>query len=305
MGDKVDDFVRQLEAEQQAAKAGNENVVNESVNEEIGDTTEMQSENIEPEVITEEQSDNQESEAESSDDELLNSIANATEQADNLDTLPKNVQKKINRDNAARKRAEEELARAQEEIARLRMQHPATSNAPVNQFQDDEIDESLPVSEQVKLHLAAEKRQQQTEENIARESARINKLSELAAGKAEKARAVFDDYDDVVAPVVQKFTDKPHILLAIPQCENMGKVMYYLGKNPAYTADLLNITDPLEAAMKIGKLDAKLSQKPATKKVSTAPKPTEKVGSTAGHGSKAPEVLKMDSKTFREFVKTL
>lgn len=247
-------------------------------------------------------SDDSEKDELSEDDKLLSEIALAVEEKE--ESLPKNVQKKINRETAARKQAQEELLRLQQENARLIALGVGKSNDDysVNVNFDDE---DLTVQESVKRALAAEKQKIAQEEQFKRQTEYLNNLSNLAAEKADKARSIFPDYDDVVSPLNEKLGSNPALMLGIAKCDNMGKVLYYISKNAEYQKEILQTKDVMDIALKLGKLDNKLSQKPVTKKVSSAAKPVEKSGATAGHGSSSPDVLSMNAKQFDAYLKSL
>lgn len=247
-------------------------------------------------------SDDSEKDELSEDDKLLSEIALAVEEKE--ESLPKNVQKKINRETAARKQAQEELLRLQQENARLMALSVGKSNDDysINVNFDDE---DLTVQESVKRALAAEKQKIAQEEQFKRQTEYLNNLSNLAAEKADKARSIFPDYDDVVSPLNEKLGSNPALMLGIAKCDNMGKVLYYISKNAEYQKEILQTKDVMDIALKLGKLDNKLSQKPVTKKVSSAAKPVEKSGATAGHGSSSPDVLSMNAKQFDAYLKSL
>lgn len=300
MSDKIEEFIRSLES---TPPVEVEKIVEVVENEYADSEDENSVENV---VETEENNAevvNSESDDEEHDDEqdLIDSIANARQAEESLESLPKNVQKKINRETAARKQAEEENGKLRQQLASFSSSAPAPSQvAPVDEFY---INEDLPVGEQIKLHLQAQEKQREANELSRKQSAHFAALSEQAQAKSDKGRSMFADYDEVVAPITRQLTST--LLMVLPKCEHMGKVLYYLGKNPVVASDFFKTTDSMELVMKVSKLDQKLSKKPVAKKVSSAPKPSPKVGSVAGHGSKAADVGNMKMSDFKNFYKTL
>jgi len=58
--------------------------------------------------------------------------------------------------------------------------------------------------------------------------------------------------------------------------ENGPEVLYYLGKNPALADEIARLS-PLSAARELGRIEAKLLNKPEAEKVSKAPAPAPKI----------------------------
>lgn len=91
----------------------------------------------------------------------------------------------------------------------------------------------------------------------------------------EKMRKEVPDYDEIVGN--EDLNISQPVAQAILLSDNGPKLALYLGKNPA-EADRISQMNPYQAAMELGKLEAKLSA-PAAKTISNAPAPLNPVAS--------------------------
>lgn len=98
-------------------------------------------------------------------------------------------------------------------------------------------------------------------------------LDDLFTAGSEK----YEDFDEVVSsqnvPITKMIRDA---ILDIDDIDLQTEVSYYLGKNPKEVIALKRLS-PIRQVMEIGKLEAKLSAKPVTKRPSAAPKPVTPV----------------------------
>jgi hypothetical protein len=62
----------------------------------------------------------------------------------------------------------------------------------------------------------------------------------------------------------------------ITEMDNGPEVLYYLGKNPDIASQLSQLP-PLSAARELGRIEAKILNKPSGEKVSKAPSPAPKI----------------------------
>ena len=120
--------------------------------------------------------------------------------------------------------------------------------------------------------------------NVAEESKHAQTLTQKRAAAMTK----YDDFREVaenpqVAAIVVK---APAMNEAIANCENMGDIMYFLGKNPAEAARIAGL-NPYQQVMEVGRLEDKIKAAPPVKTVSKAPDPVKTVG--GGGDTKVPD----------------
>lgn len=88
--------------------------------------------------------------------------------------------------------------------------------------------------------------------------------------REEEARDKYDDFEQVAYNPNLRITD---VMAETIQSSDIGPdVAYYLGSNPK-EADRISKMSPFLQAKEIGKIEAKLSAEPITKKTSSAPAP--------------------------------
>ena len=114
--------------------------------------------------------------------------------------------------------------------------------------------------------------------------------------KVEDARDKYDDFDEVVmSPDNTFFTDT--LFAALSEEENGTDVAYHLASNPKLGRELASLS-PMKAVLRIGKLSAKLAEKP-TRKQTGAPTPVKTVNS----GSAPQGLTPYTAKTMAEYAK--
>lgn len=186
---------------------------------------------------------------------------------------PTGVQKRINQLTGRMRQAERE-ADYWRGVAEGRNAQPSGQQEPAqprkkldpNDFNSD-AEYLEAVAEQHKKELRAEiERERQQDAERERQAA--------IAKSAEAARKKYNDFDEVALdptlPVTQHMYDA-----AIG--ENLGDVLYHLGKNPAEARRISQLSTT-QQVKEIGKIEARLTAQPATKRTTNAPTPPPKVG---------------------------
>ena len=108
----------------------------------------------------------------------------------------------------------------------------------------------------------------------------------------------YEDFEDVVRSPNVKITEiMRDAILDIDDLDMQAEVSYYLGQNPKEVL-AWNRLSPLRQAKEIGKLEARLSAKPASKRPSAAPKPVSPVS-----GGKTDSSVITGDEDFETFVK--
>lgn len=114
--------------------------------------------------------------------------------------------------------------------------------------------------------------------------------------RADVFRETHEDFDAVAkSPEMMRFyTDyAPHLAEAIESNEKGPEIAYHLGENPDVAIKLARMS-PIQAAVEVGKLEAKLSTDPKPKAVSKAPDPINPVGGGQGVVDKDPTEMNDD-----------
>lgn len=269
----IDAFVAELTAQENAQQNG-------EVEQEQDETIEAPEQETVEEVETPEDSDEQEQsdEAEQNDDELLDRISKAGEETE---SLPKNVQKKINRDNAARKEAEERAARLEAELEALR------TKGTRHHGNNDEVQLPKTAEEfQQAIEYALEQREAKKAESErkAKEQQEFQALQLKAKAHEERGNELFEDFEQKVVPDVFS----PAMALEIARIDDStaaAKVAYYLGANPVL-AKSIKALPAIDQIREIAAIKARLSVRQQSKVASSAKKPLSNVGSSAGSNLK-------------------
>lgn len=131
-------------------------------------------------------------------------------------------------------------------------------------------------TEAAKLQIQEDERRRSNEQKKAKFVAREDDFSSET-----------DDYHDTI-----RATDFPlskTMLDVALEMENGPAVLYYLGKNKDIARSLYNLS-PLNAAIELGKIEAKVSVKKGPA-VSNAPPPTPKIKATDASPQKKPEEM--------------
>lgn len=255
------------------------------------------------------------SEAETSDDELLELVSKAgADDEDDKDadtTLPKNVQKKINRDNAARKAAEQKAAELQAELDALSARYQPTSGTSPEGTPEQPQTAEERFRAEVRRVIQEEKQQVLLEEKRAKEREEIKQLEGQAQIIEARGKELFDDFDAKVT--ADKFS--PIMMMEIAKISDGtqgAKVAYYLANSPTL-AKMIKSMPIIDQIREINAIKARLSVRPQSKVVSTAKKPLSNVGATAGSNltketdskdTDASGIRKLD-KSFDELTKKL
>lgn len=100
--------------------------------------------------------------------------------------------------------------------------------------------------------------------------------------RASVFRAKQADYDDIAnAPEIARvYGQAPHLADIVESSEAGPEIAYYFGNNPDIAANIANMS-PYNAAIEIGKLEAKVLVAPKPKNITQAPTPIQPVG--GGH----------------------
>jgi hypothetical protein len=106
-------------------------------------------------------------------------------------------------------------------------------------------------------------------------------LLEAYQDREEDARVRYDDFEQVAYNPNLSVTDV--MAQTIQASDNGPDVIYYLGSNPK-EASRISALPPILQAKEIGKIEAKLTSNPPTKRTSTAPAPIAPVAArTSGN----------------------
>jgi hypothetical protein len=129
----------------------------------------------------------------------------------------------------------------------------------------------------------AEKDTQKTVNDLAKseEAERQERINNFAQ-KANVFRAEKADFDEVAnAPEIAKvYGQAPHLADIVESSEAGPEIAYYFGNNPDIAAKIGSMP-PYQAAIEIGKLEAKVQTAPKPKNITQAPTPISTVG--GGH----------------------
>lgn len=186
-------------------------------------------------------------------------------------------------DKAYRRTAEAEARAklAEERVAELVKPKTPQGEPTLEQFDYDPEKYAAAKADYAKTQAAKEYETKQRDEYLKQSRTKI-----LTAWEEKVARAE-DKYDDFSEIVGELSPDNP-LVAAIMEADNGEDVAYHLGKHPKEAARIAALS-PLSAAREIGKLEAKLAQKPAEPKTpSKAPAPITPLTGTAPVVSDAP-----------------
>ena len=202
----------------------------------------------------------------------------ANEEAEPKHTLPKGVQKRIDRLTREKYRlqAELEVARKQAPQSEPKPQ-PATGEPKADQFKSYEEYLEARVEWRAGQHL--EKRLGELREKAQRQAgqAEQEKLQAQWEKRISEALTTYDDFEEVaLSPEVP--ISEP-MMAAILRSPKGADVAYHLGKNHDLAAQIAGL-DPISAAIRIGEIAASLSR-PTPKKTTGAPPPISPVGGRA------------------------
>jgi len=190
------------------------------------------------------------------------------------------VQKRINEITRQREEAKRENEKLKRDIEALKKSKDTPKEEKISSPKEDDFEtydeylealgdytDKISKQETVEKEPEAKKESEPEKgEGLSDEETTAMAIIKETIGTSEKPK----DFDEVaLAPDVEITGD---MLIALSECEDPAKVMYYLGKNKGLASDIASMS-PTKQAMEIGRLDGNV--KP--------PKPTEV--------SKAPEVI--------------
>lgn len=256
---------------------------------------------LEGETGEEEEQEGSETDTEAQEPEEYEIVLEGDEQASQEGEKSKTVTlpaKKLADLRASRRESRDEAAKLREELERLRSQVVSKPAQPAAMPTLESCDYDEAKYQQAFVKWQAEQTQsqlQQFSQRQAQEQARqaqeaqreaeiskhYERASSLKVADYESAeRTVRDTLDQLSADV--SVTD----LMIAHLGEGSEKVTYYLGRNPDKLNDLVSTlqADPsgMRAMVKLGQLQAKLTQQPAKKKISQAPPADEPIGGKVG-----------------------
>lgn len=194
-------------------------------------------------------------------------------------TLPKGVQKRIDRltRDKYRLQAELDVARKQAPQSEAKPQPPSSGEPKADQFKSYE--EYLEARAEWKAEQRVEKRLGELRDNAQRQAgqAEQEKLQTQWEKRVSEALTTYDDFEEVaLSPEVP--ISEP-MMAAILRSPKGADVAYHLGKNHDLAAQIAAL-DPIGAAIRIGELAASLTR-PTPKKTTGAPPPISPVGGRA------------------------
>lgn len=149
-------------------------------------------------------------------------------------------------------------------------QTPQEPQKPGRTLEDFEYDEGK--YQAYLIEQAREEARRIVQDEYKRES-QGRKQSSFKSKEAEFAKTA-EDYHSVTRNPSLTLTQE--MVDVVADAEKGPEVLYYLGKNPDI-ADRLSSMSPLNMAMEIGRIEAKLASTPKGSSVSKAPPPTPKI----------------------------
>lgn len=201
----------------------------------------------------------------------------ANEETEPKHTLPRGVQKRIDRLTRDKYRLQAELEVARRQAPQSEAPKPATGEPKADQFKSYE--EYLEARAEWKAEQRVEKRLGELREKVQRQAgqAEQEKLQAQWDKRVSEALTTYDDFEEVaLSPEVP--ISEP-MMAAILRSPKGADVAYHLGKNLELAAQIAGL-DPISAAIRIGELAATLSR-PTPKKTTGAPPPINPVGGSA------------------------
>lgn len=203
-------------------------------------------------------------------------VITSEESPSSEDTKPKKsgVQKRI--DELVRER--EEAKREAESYKRQYEASKGGGDAP--KLEDFESYEDFLTARTIH-QFEQRQRQQKAEQDEQYRQALAQENAQLFAQRQIEAKVKYADYEQVANNPNLEIT--PQMAQIITAQENGPDIAYYLGKNPRLASEIAR-SDPINAAIKIGQVIAKVSTQ--TPKATSAPDPVAPIGG----GSEVPEL---------------
>jgi hypothetical protein len=198
-----------------------------------------------------------------------------------------------------------ENGRLQLELERLKASQaqPVTTSEPVKEpLQDDfeDYDDFQKAHTKWTVNEAIRQNDVSQREESAKQSSEL-KAKERKADFEERAGAfkeTTEDFEEVARSpeMIRYYSDVPHVAEILEGNEKGPEIAYHLGKNPDVAIELARLS-PLEAAVAVGKLEAKISKEPKPRAVTKAPTPISPTGG-GGQGGKGKAPSEMNDEEF-------
>lgn len=155
------------------------------------------------------------------------------------------------------------------------------------QFDEEVFEQKLTAWHEQKRAIEAEQAKQREESEKAQQAfqARVQRYQQ---GKAELKVSDFDDAEAAVADTLSVVQQQ--IILA--GAENPTNLTYALGKNPAKLKELASITDPVQYAFAVAKLETQLK---VTQRKSAPPAERRIVGNAAAVAVNDPKLARLEA----------
>ena len=225
--------------------------------------------------------------------------------------VPKGVQKKINREVAKRKAAEERLMALEADIKAAQLSQykdvdPYTGEAIVAPCKEDYVDNPLDYIDALQQHQV---KQEQSRQFIEQQKVADQQLQKKKMGfeaQRELAREKYEDFDEIDHMIQSNPSAVPLsevVVEAVFESKHGADMYYWLGKNPQKAHDLYQLSQQNShaAAREMGKIEAQFTK--PKKLQSKAPKPIS-VGNGDRKGSRS-TVDKMETGDIRSWLKSL
>ena len=213
-------------------------------------------------------------------------------EADPKHTLPRGVQKRIDRLTRDKYRLQAELEVARKQAPQTETKpKPAEGEPKAEQFKSYE--EFLEARAEWKAEQRVKTLLGELRDNAQRQAgqAEQSKLQAQWEKRVGEALTTYDDFEEVaLSPEVP--ISEP-MMAAILRSPKGADVAYHLGKNHDLAAEIAGL-DPISAAIRIGEIAATLSR-PTAKKTTDAPAPITPVG---GHATTTKDPANMTDKEF-------
>jgi len=198
--------------------------------------------------------------------------------------IPKGVQKRIDRAVRAKYEAEARTKMLEERLAALE-----TRQQPPPRVQEDSeptLDKFQNFDEYVSAKaewIAARKIEQTLSERekrqvAERDAADRQKTADSWGKRITQATAEMPDFEDVIASSDVPMTSA--MQQTIMESDIGPRIAYYLAQNPDDAVKIAEMS-PIRAIAALGRLEERLSQQPASKKVTSAPEPVKSLSGKA------------------------
>lgn len=199
------------------------------------------------------------------------------------------------KDNSVQKRFDEltRKSREAEREAAFWRERALGSNKPETQLEEPKIEDFEDAKDYIKAAakyaIQEEKKAEAAERSREAEAKVLEAKSNSWAERQSSVRESISDYDEVVSGADLPVSN--HVRDALLDSEKGPELVYHFAKNPD-VLDRLNSLPERQAAMEIGRLEARLTTpEAAPKPISNAPPPIKPVGSGRTNASRDPEQM--------------